>query len=157
MDQYELYREANQEGVIRYLDAPKGKSFDQWVTKDSEHWQRKFFVNLNRYFFKESKHAQDLDESDNAWQNIEFYSFTKKITLDDREKNCLIGSVRFYIDPVNKKTELGTCWIHPFHRNRGHFKKAWPEFKDRHPDFIVSDPNKAMEAIVERLNLVSKT
>lgn len=98
-----------------------------------------------------------MDASSECWVNVECRAFFDKIYKPDgRIRMGLIGAVGFERDVVfNDGRELNVLqfgWLHPFYRNKGFVKSAWPEFTGRFGQFYVSTPRSpSMQALLKRV------
>lgn len=133
--------------------APSGKEFDDWITADSEKWQRKMVCQLRAYQAKECGDGNGMDDSDGLWRNLQVKTITDRArTNSDQVREALFGCVCFEIHE-NGCVELQFCWIHPFLRNKGKLRYLWEGFKVKYGNFYVSTPrSKSMEGFLKAVN-----
>ncbi len=127
--------------IIRPQKAKINYQFDSWITTNSPTWQKKSLVQIRRYQAIECNDGFFMDESDQCWKQIEIYPFIDEFYDEKRNimREWLIGGACFYKED-DDTVDLHFCWIHPFYRNKGLLKKAWPIFKKRFGHFSISEP-----------------
>ncbi|GAB3487430.1 GNAT family N-acetyltransferase [Marinomonas epiphytica] len=137
-------------GLIRPIPAPRGETYNEKVTISSPDWQKLACVAIRRFQGKECDQGMSWDISDQAWKNIEAYTFTECMaTLDGSgTRDCLIGLVT--IANVSDQPYLSTAWIHPFYRGKGKMKQLWEQVTEEYgDDLYVEQPNTSMEAFLK--------
>ena len=153
------YRDAVQDKVIRPQKARKGKTFDEWVTVDSELWQKKAMVQIRQYQKLECQDGGAMDESNECWHNIEIFPFVDNY-FDQKTheyRQWVVGAVCFekYQDGA---VEISFCWIHPFWRSKGLLKKHWASFKSKFGTFYVSAPrSNSMQGFLKSVGYIEPT
>ena len=149
------YKEATLLNIIRPQTAPKGKTFDVWITASSPKWQRLAVVQLTRYLCLETKYRQDLNEDAASWKNNNTAVFA--ITGDvlcryGQERQALVGMMTFH--QFHHNPVLYHCYIHPFFRSKGLMKDAWKMACIRYPAFEIESPlSPAMEGFLAKVDI----
>lgn len=145
------------ESVIEPQVARYGLKFQTWIDIRSPQWQREACVQLRRYQSRECDDGMSMDASSECWVKVECRAFSEKIYKPDgRMRMGLIGAVGFERDVVfedgRKLNVMQFAWLHPFCRNKGFVKSAWPEFIRRFGKFYVSTPRSpSMQALLKQV------
>lgn len=134
------YRDAVSSKIIRPQKAKVGKTFDAWITQESPVWQRRCVVQLRRYLYLECDYGMFFDDSFECWKSLEVFPFLDQFFDESRHESrqWMIGAVCFSRD--TKPHLLEFCWLHPFWRNQGLLRRAWPEFEKRFGNFEIEPP-----------------
>ena len=148
--------EARVEKIIRLLRAKKGCCFDDWIDINSPRWQRRPIVQIRRYQSLECNDGFSWDMSDDGWKRAQIFTFTDFGHYRGDLAHYLIGAAGFAT--YDWGIQLDFCWLHPFYRNNGRLKSAWPSFKERFGEFKVSKPQSpAMAGFLASLEKPIKT
>lgn len=156
MSDIKQYDDARIKQIIRPQKARIGCRFDDWVTIGSEKWQKQALVQIRRYQSLECNDGFFMDTSDQCWCHVEIYPFVEDFYDERRSefRQWLIGGAAFSKFEDNS-VEMDFCWIHPFFRNKGLLKCAWPTFKRRYGNFYVSHPRtEAMKGFLSSIGYI---
>lgn len=147
------YRDATISKIVRPQKAKVGKTFDVWITQQSPVWQRRCVVQIRRYLHLECDYGMSFDDSFDCWKSLEVFPLLDKFYDDLRHESrqWMIGAVCFSDD--KNLPLLKFCWLHPFWRNQGLLKRAWPRFVERFGEFQIEPPiSGAMSGFLESLH-----
>lgn len=151
-----LYDDARIKNIIRPQKAKIGKEFDEWITVDSDLWQKKCLVQIRRYQAIECNDGFSMDTSDGCWKHVEVFPFIDDF-YDEKQgelRQWAVGGACFSTYEGGE-VELDFCWIHPFFRNEGLLRRNWETFQDKFGHFFVSHPRtKAMQGFLDSVGYV---
>ena len=138
--------------IVRPQKAIVGKTFDDWITQGSPIWQRRSVVQIRRYLHLECEYGMSFDESCECWKSLTVFPFLDEFFDNSRHelRQWMIGAVCFSDDTDLPLLEF--CWLHPFWRNQGLLRRAWPQFEERFGKFEIERPiSKAMSGFLMSL------
>ena len=150
------YDDARIKNIIRPQKSKIGEEFDEWITIDSDKWQKQCTVQIRRYQALECNDGFSMDTTDDCWRNVEIFPFFDEFYDENRHefRQWLIGAACFSKIEDNV-VELDFCWIHPFERGKGLLKRNWETFEQKFGKFYVSYPrSKAMEGFLKSIGYV---
>ncbi|EKO3660468.1 hypothetical protein M3906_003380 [Vibrio metschnikovii] len=152
----DFYDDAKVKFIIRPQAANCFQSFDQWVSIDSDLWQKECIVQIRRYQSIECSDGFSMDVTDECWHDLQVFTFTNDLFDEDVNDNrqYVVGAAGF-TKHCNEIAMLQFCWIHPFWRNRGLLKSSWDEFEFKLGEFYVSYPrSRAMQNFLDSIAYV---
>lgn len=98
--------------------APKGKSFEEWVTISSPAFQRRAVGRLQRFMAQETGYRYEALDHLSCWRDtFEVLSITSEIIGNGREpeiREAMVGFVWFTFD--YDVPTLYNCYLHPSYR-----------------------------------------
>lgn len=137
--------------------APKGKSFEQWITIASPAFQKRAVGRLQRFMAQETGYRYEALDHLPCWRDtFEVLSITSEIIgtgKDPAIHEAMVGFVWFTFD--QEVPTLYNCYLHPSYRgeNDQHnlMVRAWSTLNDRFSHFRIEGPvSGAFKAFLEK-------
>ena len=126
--------------------APKGKSFERWITIRSPAYQKRAAGRLQRFMAQETGYRHEALDHLPCWRDtFEVLSITTEIIGNGKNPalhEAMLGFVWFTFD--HDIPALYNCYLHPSYRgeNDQHnlMVRAWATVNDRFDQFRIEGP-----------------